>query len=69
MGIESNDTADAVSEWRRGWDSNPRSLAAHALSRRARSAGLRNLSVEGVDITTPLNKRHYNMHQSGLWQL
>jgi hypothetical protein len=34
--------------WRRGRDLNPRSLTAHALSRRARSARLRNLSIPGL---------------------
>ncbi len=32
-------------KWRRGWDSNPRCIAAHTLSRRAHSARLCNLST------------------------
>ncbi|MEY4401372.1 MAG: hypothetical protein RL072_1237 [Actinomycetota bacterium] len=32
-------------KWRRGWDSNPRKLALHALSKRADSAALAPLRI------------------------
>ena len=47
-------------KWRRGWDSNPRDLAAHLISSQARSTTLPPLRMRAAERRPPTPKRKQN---------
>jgi hypothetical protein len=49
------------SSWRRGWDLNPRTITGNTLSRRARSARLRDLSEKKLLWFSLHSEAHYTI--------